>query len=246
MSVIRDMINKKKEMMAKQNAIDAGQSKVVGMTEDGARIIENGEDKFIVSEGLETGLNKLFAYDYQHRYFTVKDEDGNSKSLDIIVRKKKYPYEEYYKDLALNSFYLGPTKENIEFETNMTGNIYERYIGSQKDLSLNNINVLRYQLKNDMEASYFLDKFVIVTQEERQAYQEYAALQDMKEKQAKEAQEQAARLAKIRARQERRDSRKQAKIQKKEQKIQAKAKLAEEAEKKALEKKIEEKFFGRK
>ena len=171
MSVIRDMINKKKEMMAKQNAIDAGQSKVVGMTEDGARIIENGEDKFIVSEGLETGLNKLFAYDYQHRYFTVKDEDGNSKSLDIIVRKKKYPYEEYYKDLALNSFYLGPTKENIEFETNMTGNIYERYIGSQKDLSLNNINVLRYQLKNDMEASYFLDKFVIVTQEERQAYQ---------------------------------------------------------------------------
>jgi len=245
MSVIRDMINKKKEMMAKQNAIDAAQSKVVGMTEDGARIIENGEDKFIVSEGLETGLNKLFAYDYQHRYFTVKDEYGNSKSLDIIVRKNASLYRDEYR-LALNSFYLGPTKENIEFETNMTGNIYERYIGSQKDLSLNNINVLRYQLKNDMEASYFLDKFVIVTPEERQAYQEYAALQDMKEKQAKEAQEQGARLAKIRARQERRDSRKQARIQKKEQKIQAKAKLAKEAEKKALEKKIEERFFGRK
>lgn len=240
MSIIRDIINKKKEMIAKKkNATDAGQSKVVGTTEDGARIIENGDDKFIVSDVITNGSRSVgndrdfdaTRFDFECRIFTVKDGNGHCESLSIqiaeVTHKGDIPVDH-------NRVWFNPIFKDISKDLKHDCN------------DINNLNHIRYCLKDSPEASYFLDKFVIVTPEERQAYQEYAAPQDMKEKQAKEAQEQAARLAKIRARQERRDSRKQERIQKKEQKIQAKAKLAEEAEKKALEKKIEEKFFGRK
>ena len=243
MSVIRDMINKKKEMIAKKkNATDAGQSKVVGMTESGARIIENGEDEFTVSEVITKGTGKVgyeddidTYYDYLRRTFTVKDQKGHSKSLSFELRTIT---REGSRCIGRNSAWFDSNYDRCS----------ARYGGVCDDI--NNINQIRYYLKDDLKASYFLDKFVIVTPEERKAYQEYFNVKEAERKQKiearKQAEKQAARVEKIRARQEKRDSRKQAKIQKKEQKIQAKAKLAEEAEKKALEKKIEEKFFGRK
>ena len=61
-------------------------------------------------------------------------------------------------------------------------------------------NAVRYQIKDNKELANFFDKFVIVTPEERKAYQDYEARQERENREArkaarKKAEQDAARAA---------------------------------------------------
>ena len=234
MSNILDMIKQQKNK-AQRNSVVAGQSRVVETTDD-ARIIENGEDRFTVTQRFEKDVDyygdhdDFEKYDCQRRIFTAKDKAGNSESLTIEIQTNENgQVGPLWADFGSIKFW---GYEESHEKPNFNG----------KDL--NDINAVRYELKDNKEIAYFLDKFVIVTPEERKNYQEYADAQIAKEKQAKEAERVAQRLEKIAARKERIETRRQEREQKKEQKRQIRAQFQSQAAERAYKQKIHEKFHG--
>ena len=150
-------------------------SKVVGKTETG-RIIKNGNNRCLVTRHLssEKGVygSGVTAESYYTEYicdrlsFKAVNQRGVSKDLNF-----DFFYITYEGDSASRVppaiAYFGrettfPVNGGIVF-----GNAF-----------INNINSIRYQVRKNSKVSYFLDKFVIVTPEERQAYREYAKQQD--------------------------------------------------------------------
>ena len=95
-------------------------------------------------------------------------------------------------------------------------------------------NAVRYQIKDNKELANFFDKFVIVTPEERKAYQDYEARQERE----------AALLAKRQER-ENRQARKAARKKAEQDAARAAAAKKEALNEQRRQKKLRERFVGK-
>ncbi len=90
---------------------------------------------------------------------------------------------------------LGFKKSNGTFQEIYSGKVEESgdchryfaffngdYILLPDSLDFTDTNAVRYAFRHDMEIAHFLDKFVIVTDEERKAYKKYAKARDAAQK----------------------------------------------------------------
>ena len=128
------------------------------------RQVENGEDTYYVAEGYKEMRREVFfgdprtitpaTVDTLMRSFVVKHGD-DVKSFDIQ-----------------DNTTISAGDENVyPKEVSFDGKTYR--LDSDTDIS--DINQVRYQLRNNKEVSYFLDKFVIVSEKEREVYRKYEA-----------------------------------------------------------------------
>ena len=94
-------------------------------------------------------------------------------------------------------------------------------------------NAIRYQIKDNKEMANFFDKFVIVTPEERKAYQKYESQKEQEAALLKKQQEQEKRAAQRKAKQDA------------AQKAAAEAARMEERRREEIrQKKLRERFLG--
>ena len=165
---IRNMIQRMKD------ALVTDASRVVETTEDG-RIIQSGKDTYTTKQSYSEGEDEYYGtggpmdaisteYKFKNRRFEVKDQDGNSESLTVEKRNITYEGDREVYDSVV---YFGERDKVLNSKEIL-------YAG--KDL--NNINDIRYQVRNNPKFSYFLDKFFIVTPEEKKSYKQYAKKQD--------------------------------------------------------------------
>ncbi len=95
-------------------------------------------------------------------------------------------------------------------------------------------NAIRYQIKDNKEMANFFDKFIIVTPEERKAYQKYESQKEQKAALLKKQQEQEERAAQRKAKQDA------------AQKAAAEAARMEERRREEIrQKKLRERFLGK-
>lgn len=176
MSDIRHLIEKKK------NTIDANQSHVIETT-DNERIIENNKDKFSVTEHFENGIgyfdndhdNFDARFNFKCRKFTVTNSNGNSESLNIELHSKS------------NRGSMSP--RIFVYFGNNTPLLQDDKACSFSATDIKDTNQIRYILEDKYpQAAYFMDKFVIVTPEERKSYQEYVKGVKMRREEAKKIQ----------------------------------------------------------
>ena len=142
-----------------------------------AREITNGKDKYEVSDALYSysAIRGGGSWQYGSRIDTVKGKvrcftvfnDGQTMKLEI--KKETGTYQEYGDSNASGNI--------EEFYSVMMRNNEDRYTGNQltipKDIDLSDTNAIRFALRDNEKAAYFLDKFVIVTEEERASYKAY-------------------------------------------------------------------------
>lgn len=176
MSLAREIIK------LRRNKVIAAQSKVVETTND-SRTIENGENKFVVTKS-KGSRNTTLDHCNWLRY-TVEDQNGKYDAITIDVHDPQIAAEGIGIDSSFA--YFGEVRPFM-------GNAY--FTGGDVD----NINDIRYRLRGYEELSHFLDKYVIVTPEERQAYKEYEAAQIVKAKEAKKQMKEYTKMAKSRKR----------------------------------------------
>ncbi len=141
------------------------------------REISNGEDKYSVEDLLYSyhyeGRTDAWQYgirvenkDVEVRKFSVTNGE---KTSSLIFRKEKGDYQEYGDSRNSGNF----NDCTVEFS-----GYSSRSISIPKDLDLKNVNAIRYQFRNDKIIAHFLDKYVIVTHDERKSYKEYAKERD--------------------------------------------------------------------
>lgn len=154
---------------AKSNNKKSG--KVEGIT---VREISNGKDKYIVKD-------LLYSYHYNGRtdlwQYGIRVEDKNARVRDfsvtkdgktdtLVLKKVKGHYQEY-----------GDSSGSGEYSYSKA-RFSNGDIPIPSNLDLSDINAIRYHFKNIKWVAHFLDKYVIVTSAERNAYEKYAKQQD--------------------------------------------------------------------
>lgn len=141
------------------------------------REISNGDDKYSVQD-------LLYSYRYDGRTsvwqygFRIEDKDVNvreisvtkdGKTSSLILKKENGKYHEHGDSRDSGDFYDSTAKFSE----------YARESFSiPSDLDLSDTNAIRYHFRNDKKIAQFLDKYVIVTPDERKSYKEYAKEQD--------------------------------------------------------------------
>lgn len=174
---IKDELNAKlnydePDRLTKQNNKSRGQ--VDSLT---IREISNGEDRYSVKDLLYSyhyeGRTDAWQYgiraankDVEFREFSVTKGE---KTSTLTLKKEKGSYHEY-----------GDSQDSGNF--NHCIRTFSEYsagtVSISNDLDLKDINAIRYQFRNDKKIAHFLDKYVIVTPDERNSYKEYAKEQD--------------------------------------------------------------------
>ena len=217
-----------------RNSVVVKMSEVTGEKGD-TRTIKNGTDKYSVQKEVTFEEHRQFYLGDPRQPYNDPTADSHQVSFTVVYNNTS--------DVEILT---------IQKRDNISGGADERFpeceVGWGKDATLgiklnddtdiNNINSVRYQLGKvggmkegkAKQLAYFIDKFVIVTPEERKAYKEYAAEMDKRERDALEAQKTQERA--------------QQKAQKAADK-QAKKDAKVEAAKDAAAKKVREKFVGK-
>lgn len=159
------------DRFSKQNNKSNGQVDHIKVRE-----VSNGEDKYSVNDLLYSyhydGRTDAWQYgirvenkDVQVRKFSVANGE---KTSSLVLKKVKGNYQEY-----------GDSKDsgNIEYcSRNFSEYSKTTYIPDSIDLT--NVNAIRYEFRKDKEIAHFLDKYVIVTPDERKSYKAYEKEQD--------------------------------------------------------------------
>ena len=174
---IKDELNAKlnydePDRFAKQNNRSIGQ--VDSLT---IREISNGKDRYYVKDLLYSyhydGRTDAWQYgirienkDVEFREFSVTK---GKKTSTLTLKKAKGNYQEH-----------GDSRDsgNFNYCTETFSEYSAGIIFIPNDLDLRDINAIRYQFRNDKGIAHFLDKYVIVTPDERKSYKEYAKKQD--------------------------------------------------------------------
>lgn len=183
-----------------RDAIVIRMSEVEKQKANGDRVIKNGEDRYTVKvtkkfndkiERYEGDPHYLEPYDADWVCFVVTD--GNGKSEEVIIEKL--------------SNYSGICSCQIRKKGRSSG------VNLSFDTDVDDINSVRYQLEQKSkyqalaaEFAYFIDKFVLVTPEEREEYKKYVNEIEEQEKQEqkrlKEQKKQEKKARKLREAQE--------------------------------------------
>ena len=131
------------------------------------RQVKNGKDTYYVAEQHMVATWEKSVGDQRERIpsrvetkvrsFVVKHGDDE---MSFVIHDNKIAWEEIEgrTRLAPKLVLFGGKEYKLDSGTNIS-----------------DINQVRYQLRNYKEISYFLDKFVIVSEEEREAYRKYEA-----------------------------------------------------------------------
>ena len=128
------------------------------------RQVENGKDTYYVAEGYKEMTREVFFGDPRMRTPTT---------VDTLMRSfvVKHGDDVMSFDIKDNKTVVAGDEIVSPKEAVLGHKVYT--LGDDTDIS--DINQVRYQLRNNKEASYFLDKFVIVSDKEREAYRKYEA-----------------------------------------------------------------------
>lgn len=203
-----------------RNSVVASMSEVADKNGADTRTIKNGRDRYVVEKSRVFNEKQMRRPDdfaiVDTVSFKARDNSGNTETLSIEKIRPEGPYDRIEEDFKVS---LGSS-----------GGISLLYA-----TDINDINSIRYQLGKDhgwynnkaKQLAHFIDKFVIVTPEERKAYKEYAAKLDRQERDALEAKKTKERA------------------ERKEQKARDKQYRKDAAAKAAAAKKIKEKFAGK-
>lgn len=138
------------------------------------REISNGKDKYSVEDSLFSyhydGVTSCWQYgvcvedkDCEVRNITVS-KGGNKTSLSF--KREKGSYQE-----------RGDSSDHGEVNT-FRAKFKDREINVPADLDLTDINAIRYHLQDNKNIAYFLDKYVIVSPQEKETYRKYAEAQE--------------------------------------------------------------------
>ncbi len=157
------------------------QSKVVGKTNHG-RIIECGGKQYTVVRHFSSKENSCCNGDPRISNSTVYFCDSLSFKATPINQKEDptitvsfdfYPItnEGDYAHRVPNSAVFYDRENMYPFDDDVTYG--EDFFGAD----VNNINSIRYAMRNNPKVAKFLDQFVIVTSEERQSYRDYVVKQ---------------------------------------------------------------------
>lgn len=141
------------------------------------REISNGDDKYAVKDLLYSyhydGRTDIWQYgirvedkDVSVREFSVT-KDGKTSSF--VLKKEDGSYQEHGDSNGSGDFYYGVAK-STEYK--------DKNFSVPSDLDISDTNAIRYHFKNHKFIAHFLDKYVIVTPDERKSYKEYAKAQD--------------------------------------------------------------------
>lgn len=168
-----------------RNSVVAGMSEVTDKNGDDTRAIKNGKDRYVVqtTRGFEEGVRYGHRRDYDPTianvaFVSFKTIDNQSNQAVVTLEKREI-VEEGDREINLCEIALGGSARwGVKLDDNT------------------DINSVRYQLGkvdewNGNEAkqlAHFIDKFVIVTPEERKSYKEYAVKMDKQERDALKAQ----------------------------------------------------------
>ncbi|MCM1323516.1 MAG: hypothetical protein NC218_05080 [Acetobacter sp.] len=193
------------------------------------RKIKNGSDEYDVvdrTEYLYYGYNNMIV-----KYGDVFDDFGCHHTF-ILARQITVMHENNEATLCIvkqatsSSEIQSATYE--EYAAKIKQQNADMFFNKDKNrvecgqIDLNDINAIRYACRKNEKMSYFLDKFVIVTPEERKAYREYAEKMD--------------KVEKIRLQQKQKENReKETKVKLEEKKRLYKEEKIKEQEKKAIQ-----------
>ncbi len=212
-----------------RNLAVVSMSKVVDEPGNDVRTIANGKDRYTVEKKSDQKICSIGHGDPRMYDPTIANETSisfkvtdNAEHIKTLRIVKREVVEQGDGDIIKCGVSFGSAD-------------WYGLVALDDNTDINDINAIRYQLgKSDKEGSkemaHFLDKFVIVTPEERKAYKKYEDEMNRKELEAQRAKKHEKRLA-LRA--------------EKEQARQAKQEAKAKAAQKALQQKVEERFIGR-
>ncbi len=225
---LKDKIN------AMRNSLVVNMSKVVAENGD-RRTIKNGTDKYSVQKEVTFEEHRQFYLGDPRQPCTDPTADSHQVSFTVVYNNTS--------DVEILTI---QKRDNISggdkrFPKCEVGWGKDAILGIKLDdnTDINNINSVRYQLGKvggmkegkAKQLAYFIDKFVIVTPEEREAYNKYAAEMDKRERDDLKVQKASERDQK----RAQKDADKQARKKEKDKAVQV-----------AAAERVKEKFFGRK
>lgn len=193
--------------------------------EASVRKIKNGKDDYFMADGTTRLRRQIFFGD---------PRDVDPAPVDTTFRHIAVMYQDKIVSISIAA------NNTIE---GGDGNVPERciYFDDRRirvDLDartdIYDTNAIRYQIKDNKEMANFFDKFVIVTPEERKAYQKYESQKEQEAALLKKQQEQEKRAAQRKAKQDA------------AQKAAAEAARMEERRREEIrQKKLRERFLGK-
>ena len=146
------------------------------------REVSNGGDKYMVG-------NDVFSFKKQGKHLNSSDRDTIMFNIECVNRqfsaskngKEETLFlthvkgQETYADFSETKYKAGKTFQVDYVKASLNNG---EFFNIPNSVDLTNINAVRYHLRNNKEAAHFLDKYVIVTPDERKSYKEYAKEQD--------------------------------------------------------------------
>lgn len=136
------------------------------------RKITNGNDVYYTADSTSSISKQRFFGDPRNIF--PAEVDATIRSFTVM----------YNDDFAFAKIWKNVTRVEGEgevppFEVELNGKIV---FASSEDVDLNDINSIRYALRDNPKASFFMDKYFIVTDEEREKYNNYAKYREKLEK----------------------------------------------------------------
>ena len=150
----------------------------VGQVDDlQVREITNGKDVYTVKDLQYTFHfeGRTSAWQYGVR---IEEKDVQARDIEVTQGDKKISLHLVKQEGIYHEH--GDSNDTGDFRG--AGASFSEYSGKSMSvpfgLDLTNINAIRYHFKDDKKIAHFLDKFVIVTEQEKKAYKQYAEKQD--------------------------------------------------------------------
>ncbi|MBQ9271834.1 MAG: hypothetical protein IJ218_06195 [Alphaproteobacteria bacterium] len=162
----------REDRFSKNNNKEKGQVDSISV-----RDISNGDDKYSVKD-------LLYSYHYDGRtdawQYGIRVEDKDVSVREFSVTKDGETTSFVLKKEAGNYQEHGDSNDSGDFDYGVAkfSEFKDKHINIPSDLDLSNTNAIRYHFRNNKFISHFLDKYVIVTSDERKSYKEYAKEQD--------------------------------------------------------------------
>lgn len=138
-----------------------------------AREISDDKEKFVVSD-------VLYSYHFDGPVnvwqYGVRKENTDRQVRKISVSQKNKTTELVLKKSVGDYHDIGDSSDSGLVDTakaSFTGWVKDEDFAS-RDIDLTDINAIRYNFRHEKDVADFMDKFVIVTPEEKEAYNQYA------------------------------------------------------------------------
>lgn len=168
-------------------------SRAINIQDVSAREISNGSDKYLVINDVFSHKKQGVSYDSSDRNISTFDVECVSRQVTVSKDGKKETLflahvkgQESYADASESKELAGKTVKLDYVKAKLNDTI----LNVSNKVDLTDINSVRYHLRNNKEAAHFLDKYVIVTSDEKKAYKNYAKQQDKEFALAKSKQDQ--------------------------------------------------------